>query len=344
MDTSDVTSPNLPRRQQFVNVWRDSPDWLRTSTKVSVTLSIILFVLGVVADAQNWGVSEWGFAVNIYSSLTAFFLAVPIALVGLDAVSEMRRGESEILKVNNQTVKAWDRFANAVKDYCSPAAMDVLTVKFADPYRSFDKVRREIRTYVAAQPLEPLPTNRYMQQPQVGLDVEGYLSLRNKIEVAIVEIKTALDQIQSILPAESESKVRWFHLLRTWKVFSTEVQQRRDELDLASIDDHTFAAIDYKTSSEKHPLADLYQSRRRSKAIPDTAERMGDTPHLLQRLLDMNEADFLNTVYAATTNPFRRENDGSEMFLVAVNEARMPMLDLLELIENVDIRHVVGSR
>lgn len=318
-----------PRRlrdlsREVRNVWRESPPWLKRGTKWSVGFGALLFVLGATADALNLRASEWGYFVNIYSSVTAFFIAVPVALIGLDAVNETRREAADKKAVNNLTKRAWDRFARAAAEYCIPGVIEMLPKTPVEVFRVYSTLRRTIREYVSTQ-------------PGAGRNPSGYAELRNEIEQARDTIKSGLDDMIYALPLGRDIQLRWSFMRSRWRVLDAEIQIRRDELGLDWISDSTYRVFEDRLSDDTHPLASFYSSCHRSKNIPSLLVRMGDAPYLLDSLLAMDEQEFLRVVGSSTLDPFRHDEDGAEQFLMDALNAKLHLEEIVAAVARVDI-------
>lgn len=331
------------RRRKVLSIWHDTPDWLRTTTGFSISIALGLFIIGVIADARNWAPSEWGYFVNLYSSITAFFVAVPIALIGLDAITETRRTQAERLKVDNQTVKAWDRFQEAVHEFCAPEVMELFRTLPMTPFNAYTFMRNEIRRYAQDPGGYVSPSRGLLNPPLLGPGPVGFVALRHLLHETSVTVQESLNQIQSTVLMDRDVQIKWSALRSAWRYFSIEITARRDELDLPTPSHHLMAILDDRTSGEQHPLVPFYRSYRRTAQVPYRAETMGDVPSLISSLMSRSEQDLVSLVTSSSLNPFSRDEDGAEEFVMATVEASGHLRELLAVVDRINIRQVVDA-
>ncbi|MET9841999.1 hypothetical protein ABZZ01_30065 [Streptomyces virginiae] len=78
----------------IVDFWRESPASIRKIGLISISVGIALSATGVTLDVLGcW--SDFGFVVNLASSLTGFAFAVPVALVVLSRLAEEQATRAE---------------------------------------------------------------------------------------------------------------------------------------------------------------------------------------------------------------------------------------------------------
>src|SRR6185312_5372848 len=83
--------------------------------------------VGLVGDDRGWwqGLS---FLPNAMTSLSGFFVGVPVALVLLSTITQEREDKSERDKLEQLSSTAWDQFVQRVTAFCAPDRIRVLHV------------------------------------------------------------------------------------------------------------------------------------------------------------------------------------------------------------------------
>lgn len=329
-----MTRPQPSRRRVLREVWQDAPSWLRTGTKGSFAIAGFMFGIGVAGDGFNWGFSEWGYFMNLYSSATAFFVGVPVALLGLDAVNERRSTIANIEKTENLTQNAWASFGDAVRRMTDDDIMSGLGNCVTDIYNVYFSIRDKVVNYVNSQPLE---FRHGQHRPTPGHDPTGYQELLQEMDRAASDLREVLNEMVYSFPMDRDTSLRWAHLRSRWRFIDSDVQTRRFELGLPWLGSSAVSIFEDLLANESHPLGRVFwQIKGPPTEHPYHVFTVKDLPNTLDWLSALDEDQFLFNVKTDTSSPFGSDVKVPDAFLTESVNARTRLRELRTTYEAVD--------
>ncbi|WP_089247062.1 hypothetical protein [Rhodococcoides kyotonense] len=267
------------------NVWLETPKWLRTATLVSFAISAVLFVVGVIADALNWSPSEWGYFVNLYSSVTAFFVAVPIALIGLDAIAKEREQSAGREQTRRLTQAAWN-----------PIVVDVLKLTTEDLTK---KPLEAVQKFIAAWSKVPTAIQDYA--------VDGrenpltYDEMKARLEDCVIEIESAFEDLKTAVGNRGVINHRWISIKSNLELLMTLVRERRLGYDMPWLEPIEESKLRFYFLKESSPLSlvmELWQRDENGnsfnglKSMPNRIRRLAtlqDKKALIRQFNSLND-------------------------------------------------------
>ena len=190
-------------------VWDETPVWLRGATKWSESFGLAMFAVGVGADAFNWTPSTWGFFVNMYSSFVAFLIGVPVALIGLDAVSKAREQTVGELQARRLTESTWRPLVENVHKL---ATNDLRSL----PSAAVSKFVTEWHGLATTM-------SDFASDPNADLDTE----IKTKLENYSDAMKLALDELVATVGNRGVMSHRWISVRTNWEIINSLVRERR---------------------------------------------------------------------------------------------------------------------
>jgi hypothetical protein len=221
-------------------IWEQTPVWLRQWTKWSEGIGSILFLLGVAADALNWTPSDWGFFVNMYSSFVAFLIGVPVALIGLDAVSKAREQSAGEEQTRRLTHAAWSPIVENV----SKLATDEQAI---NPVKAVQEFVNEWKVL----------GETVMCYARKEGDIYVDSALSGKLEEHADALETALSDLLSAVGNRGVINHRWISIQANWDLITTLVRERRIGYEMPWLKPGEESKLRYYFAPQNSPLNDL---------------------------------------------------------------------------------------
>jgi hypothetical protein len=205
------------------DTWSDYTHGRRWSLAVSMVIGVGLFGCGVAGDIPGWW-SGLGFAPNAVTSLSGFFVGVPIALVLLSTISAEREEKSQIDKVEALSAAAWADYSHKVTAFCSDERIAALNFAGAaladrwDDYRMmclyFTDIFKNAENY--KPPSDELFDELVTALPEMADNLEHMVN----------------DHVLSAVPNQLDAETKWLSLVRSWSLLDTYVKVQRFERNL----------------------------------------------------------------------------------------------------------------
>ncbi|MBM7242324.1 hypothetical protein HQO12_11480 [Rhodococcus fascians] len=223
--------------QKLRSVWIETPKWLRRSTQVSFGLSASLFGLGVAADALNWRWSEWGFFINVLTSLVGFLFGVPVAIIGLNAISENREREASIKQTRSLTIASWTRLSDAAKKLCTDELIDkppVLAKVITDDFGTMCGDMAD-----------------FGQDPHTSLTL---FEVYSRLDAHADRMEQAIKDYLAGVGNQNLMLTHWITIRLNWDIINTIIRQRRLALDMNWLTEVQEARLFHYTREQQFPL------------------------------------------------------------------------------------------
>jgi hypothetical protein len=85
----------------IARLWKTTPIWVRRAAIAGWCAGAVLLVAGVLLDRTGW-TQRHGFLVNVMSSLVAFLMGVPVAVIAIGTLSDALSARREAFAIVNR--------------------------------------------------------------------------------------------------------------------------------------------------------------------------------------------------------------------------------------------------
>lgn len=259
--------------QSVRQVWNETPMWLRTGTKWAEGIGWSLLVLGVVTDWRQWGPRDWGFSTNIYSSLVAFFIGVPVALIGLDAINESRQKAESIERAKSLRNKSWSAFADSVRKLCTVRNVNTFKILARDYGVGHDLAVDALKTFV--------------QSTQNADDLK---TLQLKFEEAALKLEGAMAEYKLRVPSQAGISFMWLSISGKWTDLSTFVKVQMFGLSVDWMDDINDARLRHFVGRSQPGVAVDRHMKAPAKEYDSFFTTAFEEPAVLRKLAGLDPA------------------------------------------------------
>jgi hypothetical protein len=266
--------------------WNDYGKGLRWTFRLSMLLGIAIFVAGVIGDWRGWW-KDLNFWPNAMTSLSGFFIGVPVALVLLSTLQAEREEKSELDKLNGLSDAAWKEFCDRVDVFCSADRISAHRVAHDEITKRWSEIAHGIRKYFG--------TNDPAEDVSIPSDDE-YAAFVVQLPKWADDLDSALRKALR-LRSKLTLEVEWAGIRQSWNMLNSYIKVRRTERKKNWIRDPIDSRLQRKLMQAEMPIAEFNAIHDTDGGFPFGA--MGDFSGYLRRCANMSKEEIQQSMKSA---------------------------------------------